>query len=220
MLFRSGKVDTTEWAFAAGGLYKLTDRISLYANGSRGFFFPELRSAAFRPLPAGLAANASYAPGTQSYTAEIIKQGEIGIKMGQPDYSLTLAGIYTKLDNRRQVLFVNDGAGGFTEKVNLVGTESYGLESTLDVRLMQDLHFNGNVTWQKSKYTDFDTTPANIGHKVERQPELLYNAGLYYDNGTIDASIFTNYTGDNYTASNNAIKLKGWNVAKIGRAHV
>ncbi len=213
--FLTGKVSTTEWAFAAGGLYKVTDRISLYANGSRGFFFPELRSASFRPLPTGLAANASSAPGTQSYTAEIIKQAEIGIKVGEPQFSLTVAGIYTKLDNRRQVLFVNDGAGGFTERVNLVGTRSYGLEGTLDVRLIQNLRFNGNITLQNSEYTAFDTTPANIGHKVERQPSLLYNAGLYYDDGTVDMSVFTNYTGDNYTASNNTIQLQGWNVANF-----
>lgn len=213
--YLTGNVSTTEWALAAGGLYKLTDNISLYANGSRGYFFPELRSAAFKPLAAGTAANASVSPGTQSYTAEIIKQGEIGVKVVKARYSATAAIIYTKLDNRRQVLFVNDGLGGFTEKVNLVGTESYGLESTLDVKLLDNLRFNGNITIQKSEYKAFDTTPANIGHKVERQPDLLYNAGLYYDDGTFDASIFTNYTGDNYTASNNTIELKGWNIANL-----
>lgn len=213
--FLTGKVSTSEWAFAAGGLYKLTDEISLYANGSRGFFFPELRSAAFRPLAAGTAANASATPGTQSYTAEIIKQAEIGLKMGNPGFSFTLAGIYTKLDNRRQVLFVNDGAGGFTERVNMVGTRSYGVEGTVDVRLMQNLRFAGNITLQNSEYTAFDTTPANIGKKVERQPSVLYNAGLYYDDRTFDVSLFTNYTGDNYTASSNAIQLQGWNIANF-----
>lgn len=213
--FQTGKVRTTEWAAAIGALYKLTDRMSIYANGSRGFFFPELRSAAFRPIPAGTAANASVSPGTQSYTAEIIKQAEIGLKVSQPGYSLTLAGLYTKLDNRRQVLFVNDGQGGLTERVNLVGTESYGVEGTLDVRLMRHLRFNGNITLQKSKYTAFDTTPANIGKKIERQPEVLYNAGLYYDDGAFDLSVFTNYTGANFTASSNAIELEGWNIANL-----
>lgn len=213
--FLTGQVSTTEWALAAGVLYKLDDRVSLYANGSRGYFFPELRSAGFRPLPTGTAANASASPGTQSYTAEIIKQGEIGIKVSQPWFSGTFAFIYTKLDNRRQVLFVNDGLGGFTERVNLVGTESYGIEATLDLKLTQSLRFSGNMTIQKSTYTAFDTTPANIGRDVERQPQFLYNAGLYYDDGTFDASFFTNYTGDNFTAANNAIKLDSWNIANF-----
>ena len=213
--FLTGKVNTTEWALAAGGLYKLTDRVSLYANASRGFFFPELRSVAFKTLPTGTAANASLSPGTQSYTAEIIKQAEAGIKVSQPQFSMTVAAIYTRLDNRRQVLFVNDGAGGFTEKVNLVGTESYGVEATLDLKLVRNLRFNGNLTIQSAKYIAFDTTPAFIGNNVERQPEVLYNAGLYYDDGTLDASFFTNYTGDNFTASNNTIRLQGWNVANF-----
>lgn len=213
--FLTGNVNVTEWALAAGALYKLTDDMSLYANASRGFFFPELRSAAFRPLPAGTAADASLSPGTQSYTAEIIKQAEVGFKMSKPGLTMTVSGFYTKLDNRRQVLFVNDGQGGLIERVNLVGAESYGAEGTIDVRLVQNLRFNGNITLQKSKFTAFDTTPANIGKRVERQPELLYNAGLYYDDGAFDLSVFTNYTGPNFTASNNLIELDGWNIANL-----
>lgn len=213
--FITGEVSTTEWALAAGALYKLLDSMSLYANASRGFFFPELRSAAFRPLAAGTAANASASPGTQSFTAEIIKQAEAGIKISQPGLSLTFSGFWTNLENRRQVLFVNDGQGGLIERVNLVGTESYGAEGTIDVEIVDNLNFAGNVTWQKSQYTAFDTAPANIDNAVERQPEWLYNAGLYYDDGTFDLSLFTNYTGPNFTAANNAIELDGWNIANL-----
>jgi outer membrane receptor protein involved in Fe transport len=213
--FLTGDVSATEWALAAGALYKLSDSTSLYANASRGFFFPELRSAGFRPLAAGTAANASVAPGMGSFDAEIIKQAEAGIKISQPGLSLTFAGFYTSLENRRQVLFVNDGAGGLVERVNLVGTESYGAEGTIDVRIVGDLSFSGNVTWQQSEFTAFDTAPANIGNAVERQPEWLYNAGLYYDDGAFDLSLFTNYTGPNFTAANNAIELDGWNIANL-----
>jgi outer membrane receptor protein involved in Fe transport len=213
--FITGEVSTTEWALAAGALYKLSDTMSLYANASRGFFFPELRSAAFRPLAAGTAVNASAAPGTQSFTAEIIKQAEAGIKISQPGLSFTFSGFYTSLENRRQVLFVNDGQGGLVEQVNLVGTESYGAEATLDVRIIDNLSFAGNVTWQKAEYTAFDTRVLNIGNAVERQPEWLYNAGLYYDDGAFDLSLFTNYTGPNFTAATNAIELDGWNIANL-----
>lgn len=213
--FLTGDVSATEWAVAAGALYKLSDSMSLYANASRGFFFPELRSVGFRPLTAGTAANASVAPGTGSFDAEIIKQGEAGIKISQPGLSLTFAGFYTNLENRRQVLFVNDGAGGLVERVNLVGTESFGAEGTIDVRIIGDLSFSGNVTWQQSEFTAFDTAPGNIGNAVDRQPEWLYSAGLYYDDGAFDLSLFTNYTGPNFTAANNAIELDGWNIANL-----
>ena len=65
------KVDTDEWAVAAGALYKLTDTVNLYANASRGFFFPEIRAVAFSTRRRAARA---------SYNAEIIKQAEAGVK--------------------------------------------------------------------------------------------------------------------------------------------
>ena len=203
-LFTTGDVSTNEWAAAIGALYELSDDVSLYANASRGYFFPEVRSVTF---------NALFQP--SSYRAEIIEQVEAGIKVAVPGLNFTVAGFYNNLSNRRQVLFVNDGAGGFTERVNLVGTRSYGVEGTVDIRLVGPLRFAGNLTIQNSQYTDFDTNPLLIGNDLERQPQFLYNAGLYYDDGALDASFFTNYTADNFTASNNLIQLDGWNVFNV-----
>lgn len=219
----SGRVSTSEWAGAVGALYKVNDGVSLYINASRGYFFPEIRAVGFAPLPAGTAANATLSPGTASYTAEIIKQIQGGIKISQPAFSFEASGFYTNLRNRRQVLFVNDGLGGFTERVNLVGTRSYGVEAILDLRLMRNLRFNGNITLQQANYTTFTQlvanmpvpNPAIVGRDLERQPNFLYNAGLYYDDGALDVSAYTNYTGDNYVASNNAIELKGWNIVNF-----
>ena len=202
--FTKGKVSTTEWAGAIGGLYKATDRFSLYANFSRGYFFPELRSVSFNSL---------FQP--SSFKAEIINQGEIGLKMNMKRVSLTLAGLATSLDNRRQVLFVNDGAGGFTERVNLVGTESYAVEGTIDYKITSNLRFSGNMTLQSNQYSAFDSSPALIGKDVERQPGFLYNAGLYYDDGKWDASLFTNFTGSNYTSSSNTILLDEWSIVNL-----
>ncbi|QXQ06146.1 TonB-dependent receptor [Sphingosinicellaceae bacterium] len=216
--YLTGHVSSTQWAVAGGALYKVSDRVSLYVNGSRGYFFPEIRAVQFRPLPVGTAANASVSPGTNTYDGEIIKQFEGGIKVDQPWFNLTAAAFYTKLDNRRQINFINDGAGGFTEQVNLVATRSYGVEGTLDVKILDHLHFNGNLTLTNAKYTKFQqngTVSVFVGKDLERQPDLLYNAGLYYDDDRFDLSISTNYTGDNFTAANNAIRLNGWNVVNL-----
>ena len=202
--FLTAKVHTSEWAAAAGVLYRLTDNVNLYANASRGYFFPEPRAVTFNALAQ-----------PQSYTAEIIKQAEVGLKFNAGAVSGTAAAFYNKLTNRRQILFVNDGSGGFTEVVNLVGTEAYGVDGTLRVQIMPNLAAEGNVTLQHARYKAFDTTPANVGNNIERQPSLLYNAGLYYDDDRFDVSIFTNYTGDVYTASANTIKLKGFNVVNL-----
>ena len=203
---------TSEWALAAGALYKLTNTINLYANASRGYFFPEPRAVAFNALGV-----------PQSYSAEIIKQAEAGVKINQGAFSATMAAFYNKLTNRRQVLFVNDGQGGFTERVNLVATEAYGGDVTARVQIIPDLAFEGNITLQHAKYSEFQqavagvptSNPALIGNTIERQPDVLYNAGLYYDDDRFDASLFTNYTGDVFTASNNAIVLKGFHVVNL-----
>lgn len=220
--YLTGKVSTTEWAAAIGMLYKVTDDVSVYANASRGYFFPEIRAVGFF-IPPGTPANGNVNGTTASYNGEIIKQAEAGIKIRQPQFTMTVAALYTKLDNRRQVNQVNAPGGGFTEVVNLTSTESYGVEGTLDLKLLDNLHFNGNITLQQAKYKQAQIlvggvptpNPAIIGRDLERQPNVLYNAGLYYDDGRLDASFFTNYTGDNYTASTNTILLQGWNVVNL-----
>ena len=113
--------------------------------------------------------------------------------------------------------------GGFTERVNLVATRSYGVEATLNWRILRHLRFDGNITLQDHKYTEFESlvnnvptsNPAIVGNELERQPTLLYNAGLYYDDDRFDASIFTNYTDDNFTASNNLIELDGFHIVNL-----
>jgi iron complex outermembrane recepter protein len=210
--FTTGKVDTTEWAVAAGLLYKATPTLNLYLNASRGYFFPEIRAVQF---------SGAFVP--QSFEAEIIKQAQGGVKFNNGPIEATLSAFYTKLNNRRQVLFVNDGQGGFTERVNLVSTRSYGIEATANVEIMRNLHLTGNVTLQDAEYTEFQalmngvptSNPAILGNDLERQPTFLYNAGLFYDDGALDASIFTNYTGDNFTASNNQIELEGFNIVNL-----
>lgn len=205
--FQTAKVSATEWALAAGALYRLTDKINLYTNASRGYFFPELRAVTIN--------SATGEPA--SYEGEIIKQAEMGVKYSKGGLSASLAGLYTRLGNRRQVLFINDpnNPGGLIEQVNIVGTRSYGVEATLRLRLVEHLFFEGNLTLQDNKYTDFDTTPDNIDNELERQPNTLYNAGLFYYDRRLDASVFTNYTGGNFTAANNLIELDGFNVVNL-----
>jgi outer membrane receptor protein involved in Fe transport len=207
--FQATNVSATEWALAAGALYRLTDDINIYSNASRGYFFPELRAVTINGDTGEPA----------SYEGEIIQQAEMGAKYSSGALSASLAGLYTRLNNRRQVLFINDpdNPGGFLEQVNVVSSGSYGVEATLRLRLVEHLVFEGNLTLQDHEYTDFDTTPENVGNELERQPNILYNAGLFYYDSVrrLDASVFTNYTGDNFTAANNLIELEGFHVVNL-----
>ncbi len=206
--FLSGSVDTSEWAAAIGALYKLSDRVSLYGNAARGFFFPELRSVAFNALGR-----------PQSYEPEIIEQGEIGVKFSGERTSATISALYTELNDRRNVQFVNDGQGGIIERVNVVSTESYGLDATLNVRITNVLSLDANATWQEHEYTKFDTTPAFIGNELLRQPNVLHNIGLTYDDGRFDFSLYRNHTGSTFTSESNAIQLDNFAVLRASAGY-
>lgn len=199
-----GKVSASSWALSAGVLYKLTPSVNLYANANRGFFFPALNS---------VAVNA--AGQTQSYQPEIIRQAEAGVKFGAGRVTGSLSGFYNDLKNRRTVLLVNAPGGGVVEQVTIVSTKAYGLEAVLGVRLLDHLRFDGNVSLVHDEFTALDITPQFIGNKEPRQPNVLYNAGLYYDDRAFDASIATTYTGPNYTDNSNAIRLNGFNTVRV-----
>ena len=202
--FQKASVDTNEWALALGALYKLTDDLSIYGNASRGYFFPELRAVQINALGE-----------PQSYTAEIIEQAELGVKFGGGRFTGTLAALYTELSDRRAVSFVNSPTGGVVERVSIVSTESYGAEATFNILLVGNLSFEGNVTWQEHEYTKFDTNAAFIGNELLRQPNFIYNAGLYYDDGRFDAALFTTHTGSTFTTEANTIQLDSYDVARV-----
>jgi outer membrane receptor protein involved in Fe transport len=206
--FLTGSVDTDEWALALGALYKLTDSVNIYANAARGFFFPELRAVQFNSLNQ-----------PQSYTAEIIKQAELGVKYIGDRLSGTLSALYTELNDRRAVSFVNGPNGTVIERVNIVSTESYGMEADFTFRLMDNLNLEGNVTWQEHEFTKFDTNPAFIGNELLRQPNILYNLGLYYDDGRFDAQLYSTHTGETFTTESNAISLDAYDIVRLGAGY-
>lgn len=200
----SGRVSTASWALSAGLLYRLTPDLNIYVNANRGYFFPALNSVAVNA--AGL---------TQSYEPEIIRQAEGGLKFSSDRISGSLSGFYNDLKNRRTVLLVNAPGGGVVEQVTVVSTRAFGLEAVADVRLLDHLRFSGNLSLIDHKFTALDITPQYIGNKEPRQPSVLYNAGLYYDDNRLDASIATTYTGPNYTDNSNAIELDGFNTWRL-----
>jgi iron complex outermembrane recepter protein len=212
--FRTASVSTDEWAVALGTLYKLTDSVNLYANAARGFFFPEMRAVTL-DLTTGLLQS--------DYKAEIIKQAEVGVKFIGDRLSGTLSALYTKLDDRRAVSFVNGPAGSLIERVNLVSTESYGMEADFTYRLLDNLSLEGNVTWQEHEFTEFFTNgvtnPAIVGNELLRQPNILWNLGLYYDDGRFDAQLYNTHTGDNFTTESNLISLDAYDIVRLGAGY-
>ena len=207
--YLTGTVSPAAWALAAAALYRLDDHISLFVNASRGFFMPELRSV-------GIDSNND----VQSFKAEIIKQTEGGVKFSDGRITASLAGFYTTLANRRNVTIANGPTPGSApvEVVNMISTESYGLEGVFNIRLLDALSFESNATYEHDAYTQYTSVSACtncVGNFMQRQPDIMANAGLYYDDGMLDGSFFDTYTSRTYTSDLNNIKLPGYHIFRL-----
>lgn len=205
--FQYANVSTNDYAISLAALYKVNSSLSTYANYSKGYFFPELRSVRF---------NALDQPAT--YSPEKIIQAEAGIKYGKGTFSGTLATYSANLYDRRNVQFINDPAnpGGFIEKVDLQDTKSYGIEGTWNWRFAQGFAFNGGFTYQKHKLTKSENNPLFVGNKIARQPDFMNKLGLSYEKSHFDANIDYNYAGTKFTNDANTIKLDGFGIVDLG----
>jgi outer membrane cobalamin receptor len=202
--FQKGTVEANGFALALAGLYNLNSSTNLYANFSKGYFFPEIRSVKFET------------PGvTQSYEPENIIQSEIGAKFGSKKFAGNIGAFFVTLDDRRSVDFVNDGAGGVVEEIRIQSTRTIGLEANGSYFFTKDFNLYGNLTFQDHQFTKVEATPDQEGNWLRRQPKIMGMLGLAYDNGTIDAGISDNYIGKRYANDANTVELEAYNLMRL-----
>ncbi|SDW13951.1 TonB-dependent receptor [Flavobacterium degerlachei] len=203
--FQTGHVSANDFAVALAALYKVNDNASVYGNFSRGYFFPELRSVKFDAFD-----------NPSSYTSEKIVQGEAGLKYGKGSFSGTLAAFMLNLSDRRAIEFINDpNSAALIEKVDKQSTKSYGLETTWNWRFIEGFTFNGTFTYQKHEVTKSEKTPAIVGNKLVRQPNVMSKLGLSYDKANFDANLDYSYAGDKFANEANTIKLEGFGIVDL-----
>jgi iron complex outermembrane receptor protein len=207
--YLNGTVEPNAYAVAGGVLYKLDNHSSLFVNGSRGFFMPQLNTVQIDSHN-----------NTQSFEAEIIKQAEAGYKYASNFISGSIAGFYTTLANRRNINFINGATPGSApvEVVNVISTRSYGTEATLDVRIFGGLSFQGNATYEHDIYTKYTPVAACtdcVGNTMQRQPNVLGNLGLYYKDSLFDAALFDSFTGRTFTSDLNNIELPSYHIVRL-----
>ncbi len=204
--FQKGEVSTSDVAIAIAGLYKLNTAANLYANFSRGYFFPELRSVSFPKLGV-----------PQSYEPESVLQGEIGVKYGKDKLAATAALFYVGLDDRRSVDFINDpnNPSNVIEEVRVQSTRTVGIEATLNYNLTKGLNFYGNFTYQNHEFTTVEGNPDQEGNELRRQPNIMGMVGLSYDNAGFDANLSSNFMGSKFANDANTVELDGFNIMRL-----
>lgn len=201
----SDELDATEWAFSAGALFRLNDGINLFANASRGFFFPQIRSV---PFNQGQLA---------SYEGEIIETVEAGIKFNYDRFDGYATLFYTTLDDRRNVDFENDpnNPGNIIEVVSLQSTEALGIEASLTYYINDYWSLYGNLTLRDHEFTKAEGSPDVVGQELRRQPTEMANTAVRFNYNNFDAAIFHNYHGDNFANDNNTVELDAYNLVRL-----
>lgn len=214
--FTTAEIETTDWALSLAGLYELTESTNLYANFSRGFFFPQQRG--FAPTPGIRESN---------YEAETIIQGEVGAKFGTSKFSGSLAAYFVNLNDRIRIdqAIVNGDLvdQGRSEQ----STRTIGLEATWNYRFTDFFNVNGTFTYQNHEITTNETTDLtngqtstiNEGNEIGRQPNLLGSIGLNYDDKKIDANFTLNHTGSKFTDDSNNVELDAITIARLGAGY-
>ncbi|MEO0473117.1 MAG: TonB-dependent receptor [Bacteroidota bacterium] len=202
--FQKGSVSASDFAIALAGLYKLNTSTNIYANASKGYFFPELRGVAFSE------------PGVpQSYEPEGILQAEAGVKYGKGKFAGTAALFIVALNDRRSVDFVNDGMGGVFEEVSFQSTRTFGFEGTFNLNLTSGLNLFGNLTLQDHEFTKVENNPEQVGNRLRRQPNVMGMLGLSFNKNNIDFDLSSNYLGSKFANDANSVELDAINIVRL-----
>lgn len=208
--FNRGTVDASDFAVALAALYKVSDEVNVYANASRGYFFPELRGVKFVNGQLGV---------TQSYEPETVYQGELGLKYGSKKLSGTAALFLVSLQDRRSVDLVNGPNGTVLETALLQSTRTIGLEANANYSVSRALNINLGLTVQDHEFTEFEGSPELEGNWLRRQPKIMYLAGLNYDKNGWDFGASYNYFGKKYANDGNTVELEGFDITRLDAGH-
>ena len=200
--FREGDATTTGWAIAVGGLYELNDNLNIYANASRGYFFPQAQGTGGQINTVGDIA---------VFNEEPVIQIEGGLKYRQDRFEGSAALFYTGLRDRNSVIFVGDN---LTPQVTPTDTDTFGVELTGSYELTDNFIIDGNLTYQDAKFVGGSPAAIN-GMEINRLPPLLVNVGARFDNGVFDASAYYNYQSGTFQDGSNNVPLDAYGIARV-----
>lgn len=204
--YLTGTGKDTDWAGVIAANYELNEKINLYGNVTKGYFFPQ---------PRGIKIASDGTVG--SYETEEIYQGELGIKYGSGKFKGTLAGYYVDLNDRQNVDLRDDpnNPGTIIETVTLLSTKALGIEATWRYELTENLNFNGSITYQGHEYDESEANPAFKGNELERQPSIMSYSALEFDNNAFDAGFSWSYTGKKFANIANTVELDAINIFRF-----
>lgn len=197
----SDEATTDGFAYSIAGLYRLTDKVNLFANYSKAFFFPQ---------PQGLRGQIAATGEVKAYEVEPITQAEVGAKFNYDRFDGSLTAFYTSLEDRNQVTFATSSIA----TIVAIETEAYGVEAVGSFAVNDWLDVWGNVTLQETEFTA-SNNPAFVGSPFPRTPRVLANIGASVEQGAFDASVVWNHRGDIYQTAGRGVPIEGLDLVRL-----
>lgn len=198
--FTRRQAEFDEWAASVGVNYLLSEQISLYARGSRGYKMPLLDQYIFSFFPD---------------TAETLWQAEGGVKVSTSVFGLSALGYWVQLqDFPSQDARIDPVTGQPVFVTALVGqARTLGLEVEGVVAPYPGLSLNGQLTLQEHEYTEFVESGDTLdGNWVRRIPKALFNLGGSYTTSGFTIGADWNWIGKRFSNNANTIELPAFGV--------
>jgi iron complex outermembrane receptor protein len=212
--------DYLSWSLGIN--YLLTEDIAVFGRASKGHKAPEMNYYFnnFNGLPIDKAG-----------TEQDIFQGELGLKIISPKFSLFTTAFYSQLDNIAFSEFVLDQQDGsiFFTPIQLNKTTTIGLEVEGVLSLTKHLNINLKATLQKPTATRFNIYNANetidesddtiadfSGNKLPHNPNVMLEISPVYAVDRFNMFAEWHYMGERQGNVSNAFQLPGFSTVNTG----
>ena len=198
--FSRVNVGFTDWALSLGGNYSISDAMSVYARGSRGYKMPILDQFLFATDPTSP---------TFPRTPETLLQAEAGLKMASPLYALSAVAYWLQIAN-----FPSQDAQANGQFVTAyVGqARTLGLELEAVVQPVKFVRLQGVFTLQDPRYTKFTEGDTDLsGNRIRRIPQVLSDVTATFLYSGASVGLNWSYVGHRFSNNSNTIDLPGFN---------
>ena len=193
--FTRRQADYNEWAASVGVNYLVTDQISVYARGSRGYKMPLLDQFIF---------------GQFADTAETLYQAEGGVKVSSSVVGLSLLGYWVQLEDfPSQDARIDPVTGEPVFVTAIVGkARTIGIEGEAVVAPDPGVRLTGLVTLQDHEYREFIEGGVDLGGNwIRRIPKVILNAGGSYANSGFTIGGDYSFYGKRFSNNANTVQL-------------
>jgi outer membrane receptor protein involved in Fe transport len=168
--FRHFERGIKDWSASLGLNFRLTDNLSLYAAGARGYKMPALDEFL----------NATAVQQVDLFESKEVQSVEGGVKGTVGPFGFTVGGFWTKLKNVVSQGLVIDSVTGASSWIIVPSPEnkSYGAEVELVVNPYPGLQLLGSGTFLKAELGS--GAGADIGSRIAGVPTSIANAAALY----------------------------------------